>query len=498
MTLTAPAPAHRPSRLAPLRAARSRSRWRQWLADRPAWPVMALLGGYLVWWALGLADISVIVMAIPMVLRMRSWHRSGRKIVVPPAFGLWLLFLICAVAGILTLGLSAPDTVVSSVSNRLLSYVDRSLTYCALTVILLYVGNLTEGELPRRRLAGQLGLVGIYTVLGGLGGVLDAHFQFTSPLAYVLPKSMQANSLVQAALYPGFSQVTNVLGVTEGRPKAPFEYTNTWGDCLTILLPWLLVAWWSYGGRRQRKLAIGVAALALIPLVYSLNRGVWLGGGLATVYVGFRLAARGKVVLLGVLCAGLALAGAAIVTTPLQGLITARFQHQQSNSIRGSLSLSAIDDANAAPLIGFGDTRHQEGSASSIAVGPTKQCPLCGQYAVGSNGQLYLLLVCTGWLGTGLFLTFFAYLAWRYRRDKTPYGMAGVLVIGLSFVYMFAYTAVTAPLEFTLLAAALLWRNDRWMRSGNAAADSVTTPDPQPAVSGRPALRGATLATGRP
>ena len=476
MTLTAPAPARGPGRLAPPRAARSRRRWRRWLADRPAWPVTALLGGYLVWWVLGLADISVIVMAVPMVVRMRSWHRSGRKIIVPPAFGLWLLFLICAVAGILTLGLSAPDTVVSSVSNRLLSYVDRSLTYGALTVILLYVGNLTERELPRRRLAWQLGLVGGYAVLGGLGGVVYPRFAFTSPLAYLLPKGMQANSLVQAALYPGFSQVTNVLGVTEGRPKAPFEYTNTWGDCLTILLPWLLVAWWSYGSRRQRKLAIGVAALALIPLVYSLNRGVWLGVGLATAYVGFRLAARGKVVLLGVLCASLALVGVAIVTTPLQGLITARFAHQQSNSIRGSLSLSAIDDANAAPLIGFGDTRHQEGSASSIAVGPTKNCPLCGQYAVGSNGQLYLLLVCTGWLGTGLFLAFFAYLAWRYRRDKTPYGMAGVLVIGLSFVYMFAYTAVTAPLEFTLLAVALLWRNDQWMRSGRAAADSAGEP----------------------
>jgi hypothetical protein len=460
--------------------------------------VTALLAGYPVWWALGLADPSVIILAIPMVLRMRSWHRSGRKIAVPPAFGLWLLFLICALAGLATLGLSAPDTVVSSISNRLLSYVDRSLTYGALTVILLYAGNLTERELPRRRLAWQLGLVGIYTVLGGLGGVVDAPFQFTSPLAYLLPKSIQANSLVQAALYPGFSQVTNVLGMTEGRPKAPFEYTNTWGDCLTILLPWLLVAWWSYGSRRQRKLAIGVAVLALIPLVYSLNRGVWVGVALASVYVGIRLAARGKLVLLGVLCAGLALVGVAIVTTPLQGLITSRLQHQQSNSIRGSLSLSAITDANAAPLIGYGDTRHQQGSASSIAVGPTKNCPLCGQYAVGSNGQLYLLLICTGWVGTALFLAFFAYLGWRYRRDKTPYGMAGVLVIGLSFLYMFAYVSVTAPLEFTLLAVALLWRNDQWLRSGKAAAASEDGPGPGRLVSRRAAVQGAKLALGRP
>ena len=158
-----------------------------------------------------------------------------------------------------------------------------------------------------------------------------------------------------------------------------------------------------------------------------------------------------------------------MVATPLQGLITSRLQHQQSNSIRASLSVTAIDDANASPLIGFGDTRHQQGSASSIAVGPTPNCTMCGQYPVGSNGQLYLLLVCNGWAGTILFLSFFACLGWRYRRDKTAYGMAGVLVILLSFLYMFAYVAVTAPLEFTMLAVALLWRNDQWLRHPDQA-----------------------------
>ena len=286
-------------------------------------------------------------------------------------------------------------------------------------------------------------------------------FQFKSPMAYLLPHGMQQNNLVQAALYPGFSQVTDVLGIIHGRPKAPFEYTNTWGNCLTILLPWLLVAWWSYGSKRQRKWALIVVAAALIPLVYSLNRTVWVGVALTAVYVAVRLAARGRLAMLGVVLAGLALVGVAVVATPLQGLITSRLQHQQSNSIRGSLSLAAIEDANAAPVIGYGDTRHQQGSASSIAVGPTADCPSCGQFPVGSNGQLYLLLVCNGWVGTGLFLSFFAYLAWRYRRDRTPYGMAGVLVILLSFLYMFAYVSVTAALEFTMFSVALLWRNDQ-------------------------------------
>ena len=460
----------------PPRGRRTQSPQRHWFASHPAWPVTALLAGYPLWWACGLADESVIILAIPMLLRMRSWRRSGRSIKVPPAFGLWLLFLVCVTAGIATLGLAAPDTVVSALSNRVLSFTDRGLTYLGLTAILLYAGNLTEAELPRRRLAWLLGLVGIYATIGGLGGVLVPTFQFTSPLAYVLPHSLQNNSLVQASIYPAFSQVTDVLGVTEGRPKAPFEYTNTWGDCLTILLPWLLVAWWSYGSRRQRRFVLATAGVALIPLVYSLNRGVWVGAGLTVAYLAVRLAARGKIAMLGLLCAALAVVAVAVVATPLQGLITSRLQHQQSNSIRGSLSATAIQDANAAPIIGYGDTRHQQGSASSITVGPTAACPSCGEFPVGSNGQLYLLLVCTGWVGTGLFLAFFAYLAWRYRRDKSPYGMAGVLVIGLSFVYMFAYTAVTAPLEFTLFAVALLWRNDQWMRSGRAAADSAGEP----------------------
>ncbi len=145
---------------------------------------------------------------------------------------------------------------------------------------------------------------------------------------------MQNNSLIGAAMNPAFSQVTDVLGVMEGRPKAPFEYTNTWGDCLTILLPWLLVAWWSHGTRRQRKLALVTVAIALIPLVYSLNRGVWAGLGLTAVYLAIRLAARGKLAMLGLVCAGLAVVGVAVVATPLQGLITSRLQHQQSNSIR--------------------------------------------------------------------------------------------------------------------------------------------------------------------
>jgi hypothetical protein len=62
---------------------------------------------------------------------------------------------------------------------------------------------------------------------------------------------------------------------------------------------------------------------------------------------------------------------------------------------------------------------------------------------------------------------------WRYRRDMTPYGLAGGLVLLLSFVYMLTYEAVVAPLAFTMLAYALLWRNDIHLRSPEPDPEQV-------------------------
>jgi hypothetical protein len=436
-------------------------RRRRKLTSDPAWPLVFLLAGYPLWWALGVADYMFIVLAIPMAVRLYRWHAAGRRVVrLPPGFSIWVLFLICMLAGAATLTLTAPHTVITPTSSRALSYLDRSASYLSVTVILLFAGNLTEREFPRRRLAWLLGLVGIYAIIGGFGGIIMPRFQFTSPLAYVMPKRFQANTLVQAMIHPGLTQLQGVLGVEKGRPKAPFDYTDTWGQCLTILLPWLLVAW--SATRKQFRMALAVVGLALVPLVYSLDRGAWIGACFVLCYLAVRFAARGKLAMLGGLCAALALGAILIVLTPLGSMISGRIaaHEHNSNSLRTSLSIIAVQDAAASPFIGYGDERHMQGSPTSIAVGPTANCISCGEAEVGSDGQFWLLLVCDGFVGTALYLGFFAYGIWRYRRDRTPYGMAGILVLLLSFVYMFFYDAVVAPLAFTMLAYALMWRND--------------------------------------
>lgn len=439
--------------------------FKRWLTGHPAWPVTALLALYPLWWALGIAEYAWIIFAIPAAVRLLGWHMSGtRRVRVPPGFGLWLMFLVWTAASVVTISLHAPGTIDSSVSNRIIAFVVRGATYLAVTVLLLFVGNLDEGELPKRKLAWLLGLLGIYTTVLGVAGILMPTFEFSSPVIYLLPHRLQTNALIQAQMHPALTQLQNVFGQTteQGRPKAPFPYTNTWGECLTLTIPWLLVVW-KTGQRRglTRLITWVTVALAVIALVYSLNRGAWIGAGFSVAYLAVRLALRGRVGLIAGLTGLVIVAGVVTLLSPLATVISLRLHNGGSNDIRAQLFALSMKDGLASPILGFGDTRQQVGSVNSIAIGPSPQCPICGHAEVGSTGQFSLVLICSGFVGVFFFFGFFAYLAWRYRRDPTPYGWVAVLVILLSFIYMFTYDALAAPLGITMLCCGMFWRANR-------------------------------------
>ena len=448
-----------------------------WFARDPAWPIVLLLIGWPLWWCLGVGDYFPIVLAFPMVHRMWRWRvNKERTIKLPPGLKIWTLFLIVTLFSVATISLTAPDSVASPTGSRVISWALRTSVYFAVTILLVYAGNLTEEELPRRRLAWLLGLIGIYTAIGGILGVADPHFQFTSPTAYFLPQSLQNNNgLLAMMLHPGFSQVQNILGYAVGRPRAPFDYTNMWGNVLAITLPWLIVAWWCYGNRKERRNLLIVMAVALVPVVYSLDRGLWVGLGISILYIAVRFALRGKFAMLAGLFGVLALVAVVVLASPLQSLISQRLQHGKSNAVRSSLSGLAMDVAVSSPVIGYGDTRHELGSTNSIAVGKTAKCHSCGSRDIGGNGQLWMLLITSGFLGAGLYCAFFIYGIWRYWRDPTPYGMVGVLVLILGFPFMIVYIAVGPPLVFMMLSYVLLWKNDRVLRkeAEEAAAEAA-------------------------
>ncbi|MFC7718930.1 hypothetical protein [Nonomuraea recticatena] len=271
--------------------------------SRAAWPIAALLVGYPVWWALGFGGLAVIVLAFPMAYVL--WRR--RPIRVPRGLGLWALLLAGYVVSALMLTEMPPDTYGEFGAGRIIGYVMRLALYLSLMVMVLYLGNLTERELPQLRLVRMLGVLFLTTVAGGLLGVLFPSFAFTSPLERVLPGWIGGNPFVQNLIHPTAAQIQKVLGHASPRPEAPFEWANAWGSNLSVLLVWFVVGWWVYGGPRRKAVAVLLIAAAAVPVVYSLNRGLWIGLGLAALYLVVRVGGRTR---LAICAAGLV--GAAV------------------------------------------------------------------------------------------------------------------------------------------------------------------------------------------
>ena len=416
---------------------------------RSSWPLMLAVAGWPLWWAMGFTNLVFILAAIPL-----GWTLFRRRpLVYPPGFILWALFLILVVVSAFGLNASAAGTVDPSGVGRYFAYAARLANYGAVTVVLLYIGNATERELPRKSLINWLAVLGASGIALGALALLLPDLSWTSPVARIVPEALADRP------FPRLAQVQEVLGDPAPRPAAPYAYTNAWGNATALLMVWLVVALGVLGSSRRRLLLALALIAAVPPVVYSLNRGMWVGLVIAAVVVAVRLAARGRVgpvVALAGLVAALALTLAA---SPLGDLVQQRLASGHSNEVRESLASTAIDIAEQSPIVGFGSTRETIGSEDSIAVGPTPDCPRCGGRVIGSTGQFTLLLVAQGLVGVLLYGGYLIRSLWLYRSDHSPLGIAAWTVILVEIFFGFFYTALTVPLAITMCSIGLLWRN---------------------------------------
>jgi hypothetical protein len=426
----------------------------------PAWPLTGILLLYPLWWLLGLGVLGFYLVAAPMAGLLIRRRVAGHRLRLPPGFLLWLLFLATVVLGGFSLGANPTGTLDASAASRLDSYLFRLLGYVALTVLLVYAGNLDERELSQRRLVRLLAWLFAVTVAGGLLGILVPHFEFTSPVEYLLPAHVRADSFVQSLVHPTSAQIMNLLGGETARPGAPWGYTNTWGNNACLLIGWAIVLGWGFlTSRRTKALALTTLAVSTVPIVYSLNRGLWIDLGIMAVYVAVRLALRGRLLALaGIGLAGVVLAGA-VVLTPLGDVVNARLDDGKSNGVRMFITVKAIEGTLESPLIGFGSTRSTQGGRHSIAVGQSSDCERCGNFTIGGDGQLWQLLFAHGVIGAVTYLGFFVVGLWRFRRDATAIGLAASAAIASTFGAMLWYNALVTPLALTFLAYAAIWRN---------------------------------------
>jgi hypothetical protein len=434
------------------------------LAERifvPGWPVKYLLLAFPVWWVLGLSVLIFPILAVPMAVQL---YRM-RPIALPPWFALWGLFLAWQVVGLLAITSSPPGTHPGSVSGRLISIAFNWGEYAGVTATLLYVGNLptdpARGGVAQSTVARWMGWFFLTVLGGGFLGTFAPKLQFRSLTERVLPRSIASNNFVHSLIHPVTAQVQRVIGDADPRPAAPFGYTNSWGNALSILLVWFVAAWVLQSSGWRRWLYATVAAASIVPIIISLNRGLWIGVGVTIAWVLARQLLQGRVGRVLAVAVGTGVALVAVALSPLSTVITDRLNHGVSDNIRAFIAHLSIVAVEHSPVIGYGGNRHATGSSSSIAVGPSASCAACGDVPTGSTGDLWSVLFNQGAVGALFYFGFFVLIIVTFWRARGTYNEAALVTLALVFVYMLFYSALPVAPTLTVIAVGVLWRDRR-------------------------------------
>jgi polysaccharide biosynthesis protein PslJ len=398
------------------------------------WPLVFLFVAFPVWWLIGVSAFIWPVIAAPMLLAL-VWRGRTRA---PVAFALWLAF----VSWVFLSGLQL------SSGTTILTFVYRFLLYCAAGVLFLYVYNMPRSAWLDAKVLRILTVFWMVVVAGGYAGILLRSHTFTPPIDYLLPAGLRDKPFVQELVQPVFAQVSSVLGFPVPRPAAPFAYTNNWGGNIAVLTMAAIATIATVGPGRWRRLVLAVLFLSIVPMVFSLNRGMFLSLAIGALYVTVRLAARGRLSALAAVLALAALAVVIVALTPLGHLVGQSFAstHGQSNLTRLSLYQQASTGANASPLFGYGAPKLPAGA-------PAGSGPL-----IGTQGQFWAVLYASGYPALIFFLGFFLAVLWQTRHVRGTGGLwlHAIPVVALAQTVVYGWLPV--ELQVIMVAAALAYR----------------------------------------
>ncbi|MBS4752887.1 hypothetical protein KG112_08720 [Nocardioides sp. zg-ZUI104] len=409
------------------------------------------IAGLPLWWFLGVSALLPLI-AVPMAVDL--WTRG--QVRLPRHFGWWLLFLGWVLLGLGTLGAVAPGAEESG--GRLMVFGYRFYWYLAITIVLVWLGNTSREKLPDRVVYGLFAWVFVVTTAGGLLGLLAPDLGITTLAERLTPAGLRSNNFVHSMIAAETADVQQVLGDPRARPKAPFPFTNTWGSVMALSLVFLvcrardLAPVW-------RWIAVAVGVLAAVPVVASLNRGLWLTLAVSGIGVLVLLSLRHRHAALAALVGVVLALGVLLPSTSLGDTVASRLENPHSNERRGQLVEATVNSmTQGSPVVGFGGTRDVQGSFASIAGGSTPECPACGVPPLGTQGQLWLVLFSQGWLGGLFFLTFFLLTLTRTWRCRTTNEAAATFAMGTFLVQLAIYDTLGLSQLMVMVAVALVWR----------------------------------------
>jgi hypothetical protein len=397
------------------------------------WPLTLLFVAFPLWWLLGVVAFTWPIVIVPMVIAL-VWAPGRTRAPVP--FVLWLAFL----SWMLLSGLQL------NTGTSMLTFFYRFTLYAAGAVVFLWAYNMPRSGRLDAKVLRILTIFWMIVVAGGYLGILLHSVKFVPPLDYVLPHGLRNKPFVQELVDPVFAQVQTFLGYPVPRPAAPFTYTNDWGGNIAVLTLVAVAAIASATNRRWRRLVIAVLFLSVVPMVISLNRGMFLSLLVGIVYVMVRLAARGR---LRGLVTVLVIAAAMVLIvklTPLGHLVSASFSstHGNSNQTRLSLYQEARSGVAASPFFGYGAPKLLPGQAQGAAI--------------GTQGQLWMVLYSHGYPALIFFIGFFIAVLWQTRRARGTVGLCLHAIPIVALVQVAVYGWLPVELQVMMVAAALAYR----------------------------------------
>ena len=302
-------------------------------------------------------------------------------------------------------------------------FVYRTSTFASMAAVFIWLCHVSTAAVPSRTIIRVVAWGFPVLVAFGYLAILWPTLSLPSPVQQVLPGSLATDEFVRDLTTIRFAELQRFVGYPVPRVAAPFPYANGWGAAMAVTLPFWIVDRCVLADRGRRAGGFLGLAIGVVPIVVSLNRGLWLGIGITVLYVAvrrFQAGDRRTAVRVPLAAIFVALF---VWVTPLGDLVADRFEKSDdSNAARENVASEAFTASQRSPLLGHGAPGRAE-------TGPS----------VGTHGLWWYLMYCHGFVGAALFATWlFGAIRRAVRvRDQAAVWLTGSLlavpVLGLVY-----------------------------------------------------------------
>jgi hypothetical protein len=396
----------------------------------PGWIVFALYTMYPLWWALGFGAFVWSLAFIPLWF----WILQHRGVTRPPMTGLFVLYMGWALITIVRLDRF----------TRVITFAFRYSAYLTALGLAIYVYN--ERRVSREQFVRWIAWFWVAAIVGGyLSFVIpNAHIS-PSVASKLLPQSITSNDYVSNLVNPGFAQVQNLFGIAVPRPSTLFPFTNEWGGNVGLLTPFFVASFLYSSVRRERQFGAAMLAVAVPPMIISVNRGLWISVAIIFGIIAFRSFKQGHTFALKLLVGAIILVGFLLIATPLGQVVGGRLGDNDASTREGIYG-EAWRGALESPILGWGGPRPSENPFSP---------------SIGTHGHFWLVLFAHGFVGLALYVSWVVMTITKSLSRRDPLSMMLACVIIVGGVQMFFYNLLPTSIPIILTAIGLISRNDQ-------------------------------------